>query len=94
MWAQGLTVGVLIAAGVVTHANRSQIEEEGPVRHLVRFVVAMVVVIDRSCDVRVQFYRRRITHGKTSLSMSCKRKRRGNKRWLFRHEPMLSPRRA
>lgn len=35
MWAQGLTIGVLIAAGVMTHARRVREMDEGPVRHLV-----------------------------------------------------------
>ncbi|KAK7696007.1 hypothetical protein QCA50_000647 [Cerrena zonata] len=34
MWAQGLTIGVLIAAGVLTHSMRTKQEDEGPVRHL------------------------------------------------------------
>lgn len=33
MWAQGLTVGVLIAAGVASHLNKAD-TVEGPVRHL------------------------------------------------------------
>ena len=35
VWAQGLTVGVLIAAGVVSSLNKPD-KIEGPVRHLVR----------------------------------------------------------
>ncbi|THG97614.1 hypothetical protein EW026_g4411 [Hermanssonia centrifuga] len=34
MWAQGLTIGVLIAAGALTHAQRAKALDEGPVRHL------------------------------------------------------------
>ncbi|CAL1701005.1 unnamed protein product [Somion occarium] len=34
MWAQGLTIGVLIAAGVLTHSMHTNLEEDGPVRHL------------------------------------------------------------
>lgn len=34
MWAQGLTIGVLIAAGVMTHARRAKEIDEGPVRHI------------------------------------------------------------
>lgn len=34
MWAQGLTIGILIAAGALTHSKRHQLEEEGAVRHL------------------------------------------------------------
>lgn len=34
MWAQGLTLGVLIAAGVATQAKRSTAQDEGPVRHI------------------------------------------------------------
>lgn len=35
MWAQGLTLGVLIAAGVMTHTRRAKEMEDG-VRHVVR----------------------------------------------------------
>ena len=35
MWAQGLTIGVLIAAGVMTHARRAKEIDEGPIRHIV-----------------------------------------------------------
>ncbi|KAH8105981.1 hypothetical protein BXZ70DRAFT_1004272 [Cristinia sonorae] len=34
MWAQGLTIGVMIAAGALTHAHRAKAQEEGAVRHL------------------------------------------------------------
>ncbi|KAI0347113.1 hypothetical protein BDW22DRAFT_1351471 [Trametopsis cervina] len=34
MWAQGLTIGVLIVAGVMTHARRAREIDEGPVRHI------------------------------------------------------------
>ncbi|KAI0682907.1 hypothetical protein BC835DRAFT_1397835 [Cytidiella melzeri] len=34
MWAQGLTVGVLVVAGVMTHARRAKEIDEGPVRHI------------------------------------------------------------
>lgn len=33
MWAQGLTIGVLIAAGVLTQAQRSQAHENRQVDH-------------------------------------------------------------
>ena len=33
MWAQGLTIGVMIAAGVATHAQRTKAIEEGPMHH-------------------------------------------------------------
>ncbi|KAJ3525346.1 hypothetical protein NM688_g8415 [Phlebia brevispora] len=33
MWAQGLTIGVLIAAGALTHAQRQKAIEEGPIHH-------------------------------------------------------------
>ncbi|EKM59779.1 uncharacterized protein PHACADRAFT_181748 [Phanerochaete carnosa HHB-10118-sp] len=33
LWAQGLTLGVLIVAGIATHANRTK-EDEGPVRRV------------------------------------------------------------
>ena len=36
MWAQGLTIGVLIAAGALTHARRQQALDEYGRRHLVR----------------------------------------------------------
>ena len=42
MWAQGLTIGVLIAAGVLTHSIHSKQEDNGPVRHLVR--IAQIVI--------------------------------------------------
>ena len=35
MWAQGLTIGVVLAAGALTHAHRTRMQEEGAVRHLV-----------------------------------------------------------
>ncbi|KAI0082489.1 hypothetical protein K474DRAFT_1655263 [Panus rudis PR-1116 ss-1] len=34
MWAQGLTIGILIASGVLVHSSRSKALDEGPVRHL------------------------------------------------------------
>ncbi|KAI0796807.1 hypothetical protein C8Q75DRAFT_846226 [Abortiporus biennis] len=34
LWAQGLTLGVLIAAGIMTHARREKVFDEGAVRHL------------------------------------------------------------
>ncbi|KAI0092040.1 hypothetical protein BDY19DRAFT_928063 [Irpex rosettiformis] len=34
MWAQGLTVGVLVVAGIMTHARRAKEIDEGPVRHI------------------------------------------------------------
>ena len=33
MWAQGLTIGVLIAAGALTHAQRKKALEDGPIHH-------------------------------------------------------------
>ena len=33
MWAQGLTIGVLIAAGALTHSQRVKAIEEGPMHH-------------------------------------------------------------
>ena len=39
MWAQGLTIGIIIAAGILTHSQRSKAyeeEDEHRVRHLVR----------------------------------------------------------
>ena len=33
MWAQGLTIGVLIAGGAMTHAQRAKAIDEGPMRH-------------------------------------------------------------
>ena len=33
MWAQGLTIGVLIAAGIMTHAQRQKALDEGPIHH-------------------------------------------------------------
>ena len=37
MWAQGLTIGILIAAGALTHARRAKMYEEGSgMRHTVR----------------------------------------------------------
>ena len=33
MWAQGLTVAVLIAGGIATHTQRKKAFEAGPVRH-------------------------------------------------------------
>ena len=33
MWAQGLTIGVLIAAGALTHSQRVKAIEEGPIHH-------------------------------------------------------------
>ena len=33
MWAQGLTIGVLIAAGIMTHAQRQKALDEGPFHH-------------------------------------------------------------
>ena len=35
MWAQGLTVGVLIAAGELTHAQRQKAIDGGPLHHAV-----------------------------------------------------------
>lgn len=32
MWAQGLTIGVLIAAGILTHANRQEAAEHVCIR--------------------------------------------------------------
>ncbi|THH29143.1 hypothetical protein EUX98_g5063 [Antrodiella citrinella] len=34
MWAQGLTIGVVLAAGILTHARRVRVQNEGAVRHL------------------------------------------------------------
>lgn len=34
MWAQGLTIGVVLAAGALTHAHRARSLEQGAVRHL------------------------------------------------------------
>ncbi|KAI0774130.1 hypothetical protein C8Q74DRAFT_811096 [Fomes fomentarius] len=34
VWAQGLTIGIIIAAGIMTHKRRSQDEDERRVRHL------------------------------------------------------------
>ncbi|KAJ3488706.1 hypothetical protein NLI96_g2641 [Meripilus lineatus] len=34
MWAQGLTIGVLIAAGALTHSRRARATQEGVDRHL------------------------------------------------------------
>ena len=33
MWAQGLTIGVLIAAGALTHAQRQKTFNEGAMHH-------------------------------------------------------------
>ena len=38
MWAQGLTIGIIIAAGILTHSQRAkkyEEEDEHRVRHLV-----------------------------------------------------------
>lgn len=40
MWAQGLTIGILIAAGALTHARRAKMYEEGNgMRHTVRLSI-------------------------------------------------------
>lgn len=41
MWAQGLTIGIIIAAGIMTHRQRSQDEDERRVRHLVSEVIEL-----------------------------------------------------
>ena len=33
MWAQGLTIGVLIAAGALTHTERAKAIDDGPIHH-------------------------------------------------------------
>ena len=33
MWAQALTIGVLIAAGALTHAQRQKQINDGPIHH-------------------------------------------------------------
>lgn len=48
MWAQGLTIGVLIAAGVMTHAKRARELDEGPVRHLVSALVHLTFIAQPS----------------------------------------------
>lgn len=37
MWAQGLTIGILIAAGALTHAKRMKGYDENGMRHIVSF---------------------------------------------------------
>jgi hypothetical protein len=43
MWAQGLTIGVLIAAGMIAHSNRSRgiVHEKHKVDHSWRDIIAL-----------------------------------------------------
>ena len=49
MWAQGLTIGVLIAAGALTHARRQQALDEYGHRHIVRTPPSRPITVLMTC---------------------------------------------
>jgi hypothetical protein len=40
MWAQGLTIGILIAAGAMAHSNRTKMKPRAKIDHSWRDIVA------------------------------------------------------
>lgn len=70
MWAQGLTIGIIIAAGVLTHSQRAKAYDEEE-DHRFRHVVSVYFYMhERTLDSRTftsHTYRHPIIRGKTSL---------------------------
>lgn len=69
MWAQGLTIGILIAAGALTHARRQQALDEHGLRHIVRTPSSRTTTVLMICC------RSLITRGEISSSKRARRTR-------------------
>lgn len=67
MWAQGLTIGILIAAGALTHARRQQALDEHGVRHIVSMSSSCAMALPTT------YYRNLITRGEISSSRLARR---------------------
>ena len=63
MWAQGLTIGVLITAGVLTHSQQQETDQ-------LRVRTTSSIYSPKICLLTSYFYRASTTHGRTWLRNS------------------------
>lgn len=76
MWAQGLTIGVLIAAGILTHANRKEAAEHVRV-HVTKYRYSVP-------DILLQ---RQVDHTWQGMVQEFENEERERKQYQLMHAP-------
>lgn len=77
MWAQGLTIGVLIAAGVLTHAHRQEAAEH-----------VRAHTYDHRYIVSDSFVQRQVDHTWRGMVQEFENEERDRKQYQLMHAPV------